>query len=712
MAMGSEPTLLTTPEKVPAASRQHSVSFNVPFPRNSKDANLTPRPTKIHNSIFPNINEKSIDSSMVSIADPYQGLRRYAGSVSYNETIKMVPDDRDKNSKKLQTVLILVILYFFAEIIAGYKYHCLALIADAFHMLTDAISLVIALYGIKVANKDSKENWGKMTSTFGWGRAEVIATLLNAVFLMVICLKLMIEAIERLCEPEAIIMPKIVFYVATGGLLINIAGLILLNGDHGHSHGGGGGHGHSHGPIKNKKATKKDIEKNGHCHSHENSQEDDTALTTIQNSTITTSRDQISDEKEYVVNESHTLVDTTNVDPTDEDHSHSHDHNGHDHDHSHEAMNMKAVYLHVIGDFLGSIIVMLTNGLLALLSCDFVKTTSPFSSNTRNNNKPAGLYSDNYTQLWFGNLDFEESIEKSTNLCENFIRHSNFTSGTHINADCLIKNNYLPADGNCWDIGNGVDQDPEVKDSSFNLFGCYRLNDTMKIIHYTEPSWTIYLDPLLTMALVILLACWNLPYVKQPISILLETVPANINKEDLEKTILQCKNICALHCLHLWRFDEKTVIASLHVQIRSFEHWSNTMQELDGIFAELGIYSVTVQPSVFDLKYLGITADVNEVSNQLGSISENAIAESSRKEKSIKDHIERVISYELTPSKKIHAVDKKENSPIISSPITHKTDDARCCSNTAIYSDSINNLRQEYSSRNNIRRLKKLGQNI
>ena len=64
-------------------------------------------------------------------------------------------------------------------------------------MMSDAIALFIALYGIKMANRGSHEKWNNLQNTFGWGRSEVIATLANAVFLMALCLRFFFFEILR-----------------------------------------------------------------------------------------------------------------------------------------------------------------------------------------------------------------------------------------------------------------------------------------------------------------------------------------------------------------------------------------------------------------------------------------------------------------------------------------------------------------------------------
>ena len=53
-------------------------------------------------------------------------------------------------SLRLTTMLLMIFVYFFVEIIIGHATHSLTLIADSFHMLSDFIALVIALLSVWV----------------------------------------------------------------------------------------------------------------------------------------------------------------------------------------------------------------------------------------------------------------------------------------------------------------------------------------------------------------------------------------------------------------------------------------------------------------------------------------------------------------------------------------------------------------------------------
>jgi zinc transporter 1 len=152
--------------------------------------------------------------------------------------LKLLNPANWRRSARLGFMLGLCGLMFFVEIIVGYAVHSIALIADAFHMLSDVIALVVALYAIQLAKKKSTASH----LTYGWQRAEVLGALINAVFLIALCFTIFLEAIERFINPKEIESPELILIVGGAGLLVNIIGLVLFHDAHHHGHS----HGHSH----------------------------------------------------------------------------------------------------------------------------------------------------------------------------------------------------------------------------------------------------------------------------------------------------------------------------------------------------------------------------------------------------------------------------------------------------------------------------------
>ncbi len=100
-----------------------------------------------------------------------------------------------------------------AQIVGGVLSGSLALIADALHNFSDAISLVIAFAARKIARRPRDADM-----TFGYGRVEVVAALINYTTLIVIGLYLLYEAAMRFADPQPV----------EGWLIVIIAGVALI----------------------------------------------------------------------------------------------------------------------------------------------------------------------------------------------------------------------------------------------------------------------------------------------------------------------------------------------------------------------------------------------------------------------------------------------------------------------------------------------------
>ena len=91
------------------------------------------------------------------------------------------------------------ILLTVVQIIGGILSGSLALIADAIHNLSNALSLVLAFLARKIARRPADD-----TMTFGYGRAEIVAALINYTTLILLGLYLTYEAVMRLFDPTDI----------------------------------------------------------------------------------------------------------------------------------------------------------------------------------------------------------------------------------------------------------------------------------------------------------------------------------------------------------------------------------------------------------------------------------------------------------------------------------------------------------------------------
>ncbi|XP_025967023.1 proton-coupled zinc antiporter SLC30A1 [Dromaius novaehollandiae] len=248
---------------------------------------------------------------------------------------------------RLLCMLALTFLFFVVEVVVSRVTSSLAMLSDSFHMLSDVMALVVALVAVRFAQRTraTKKN------TFGWVRAEVMGALVNAVFLTALCFTILLEAIERFTEPHEIQQPLVVIGVGVAGLIINLLGLCLFNhhgiGGHGHAHG----HGHSHSGRQHPRGGPKPEQPPGDGDAALHREETSTLVENCSSSNGV-SQEKLGDMKDDTAdlqvngNAGHYSLD---VEEVEEDSS--------------AQLNMRGVFLHVFGDALGSVIVVV-NALL------------------------------------------------------------------------------------------------------------------------------------------------------------------------------------------------------------------------------------------------------------------------------------------------------------------------------------------------------------
>jgi cobalt-zinc-cadmium efflux system protein len=122
------------------------------------------------------------------------------------------PENLDRNMK---LGLLMNTGFTIFEFIIGFFAGSLALISDAAHNLTDSLSLLITFSATKISKKQA--NYDK---TYGYGRATILAALINSVILLVLSIYIFYEAYQRILKPEPV-EGQLVMLVAFVGLVIN-----------------------------------------------------------------------------------------------------------------------------------------------------------------------------------------------------------------------------------------------------------------------------------------------------------------------------------------------------------------------------------------------------------------------------------------------------------------------------------------------------------
>jgi cation diffusion facilitator family transporter len=127
---------------------------------------------------------------------------------------------------RLAVAFAIIAVVLVAEVVGAWLSGSLALLADAGHMASDAIGLLVALIASVWATRPATDR-----HTFGFRRLEVLAALFNGVLLTVVAVVVAIEAVSRLtaADPHAPAgIPMLV--VATLGLVANVVAFLVLRG--------------------------------------------------------------------------------------------------------------------------------------------------------------------------------------------------------------------------------------------------------------------------------------------------------------------------------------------------------------------------------------------------------------------------------------------------------------------------------------------------
>ena len=131
------------------------------------------------------------------------------------------------NKKTLLISFIIITGYMIVEAFGGFITNSLALLSDAGHMLSDSISLGVALLAFTLGGKVANYN-----KTYGYKRFEILAAVLNGVTLVLIAIYIFYEAIQRFQNPPEVASSGMLI-ISSIGLLVNIfvAWFMMRSGD-------------------------------------------------------------------------------------------------------------------------------------------------------------------------------------------------------------------------------------------------------------------------------------------------------------------------------------------------------------------------------------------------------------------------------------------------------------------------------------------------
>lgn len=138
------------------------------------------------------------------------------------------------------------------EIIAGWWFNSMALLADGWHMSSHTVAIGVSAFAYAAARRHARDS----RFAFGTWKIEVLGGFASAIFLMGVAAMMVAGSVERILSPQPIHYQEAMI-VAAVGLVVNIVCAMILGDTHNHHHGhhdDNHGHEHPHGHDLNLKS--------------------------------------------------------------------------------------------------------------------------------------------------------------------------------------------------------------------------------------------------------------------------------------------------------------------------------------------------------------------------------------------------------------------------------------------------------------------------
>ena len=132
----------------------------------------------------------------------------------------------NRHERLVRRAFVLIAGFMLVEIAGGVFANSLTLLADAGHMFLDASALGFSWYALHLSRRGHDHNL-----SYGYHRYQVLATFINGLTLFGLIVWILVEAWQRLQEPEGM-LPVPALVVATVGLIVNIIAFRWLHGGH------------------------------------------------------------------------------------------------------------------------------------------------------------------------------------------------------------------------------------------------------------------------------------------------------------------------------------------------------------------------------------------------------------------------------------------------------------------------------------------------
>ncbi|KPM40596.1 hypothetical protein AK830_g5948 [Neonectria ditissima] len=459
-------------------------------------------------------------------------------------------------STRIKVMIALDTAFFVLELTTGIFAHSLALMADAFHMLNDIISLIIGLWAVSAAQKATTDEF-----TFGWVRAEILGAFFNAVFLIALCVSIILEALTRFIEPPEITNPQLMLIVGCAGLFSNLVGFFVLGG---HGHGG-----HSHDDH--------DDHDHAHEHSHNHAHDEEEGRAGLLSH----------DEHNHNHGRDESSASRPSAPPRGRDNRRS-SKSGHS-----RLASIEDMSIHPASFRQDIIAASMANG-----SDSTSESENEFDATFIAEEDEA----DEESPLLQGAKKGSNSLSthKQPAHAHPTVRRPRRDSSIHHGHNHTMPNK--PGKK-----GHGHNHD----DMGMNAMVLHVIGDalgnigvmaTALIIWLTDWPGKLYADPAVSLFITAIILKTSIPLTSATARVLLQATPEHVSIKDIREDIEGLPCVVTCHHIHVWQLSDTKLVASMHIQVsfpidsHSGEKYMELARRARKCLHAYGIHSATIQP--------------------------------------------------------------------------------------------------------------------
>ena len=150
--------------------------------------------------------------------------------------------DNAAAERSTRVVMWITLVMMVIEIVAGWWFNSMALLADGWHMSSHAFAIGLSAFAYAAARRYAQDP----RFAFGTWKVEILGGFASAIFLLGVAAMMVIASVERLYSPQPIHYREAIV-VAIIGLLVNVVCAVILGRAHEPHHHGHDAHGHHHG---------------------------------------------------------------------------------------------------------------------------------------------------------------------------------------------------------------------------------------------------------------------------------------------------------------------------------------------------------------------------------------------------------------------------------------------------------------------------------